>query len=142
MLGVQAPLIPQAIRDEYGDPVDLPRWVGLCPIHGEHFYMPLDDGKPAFCPECPAEMVLYERSPGTVGADMNTRDASARSDQRAVYLRVTGWAHSRGGEPRWWEADDGWHARVDLPDGRMWEMVDVDQHSAVAWLLDQLEACS
>jgi hypothetical protein len=37
-----------------------PPYIGLCPgEHQQEFYMPLDSGEPATCPECSETMVLY-----------------------------------------------------------------------------------
>lgn len=46
----------------YGPP--LPARVGLCPVHGQEFYMPLDDNDPLTCPypECGEQMIVYQRS--------------------------------------------------------------------------------
>lgn len=50
------------IHDEYGPAIDLPNTIGLCPIHGEHFYVPLDRATEDLrCPECPMELVVYAR---------------------------------------------------------------------------------
>lgn len=48
--------------DEYGPRIALPDRVGLCPIHGEHFYMPINaDEKRPTCPECSLPLVVYRR---------------------------------------------------------------------------------
>lgn len=40
----------------------LPARLGLCPVHGQEFYMPLDDTDSLTCPECDERMVIYRRA--------------------------------------------------------------------------------
>ena len=57
-----------SLTDEYGPRIKLPDRIGLCPIHGEQFYMPLgDDEKVPRCPECPERLVIYRRRKSRVG---------------------------------------------------------------------------
>lgn len=101
--------------------VSLPARIGLCPEHGEEFYLSLDEEQSARCPVpgCGLAMVVYVRVGGDVEGDPLIQGALV----------------CRSGE---WVGTPYWLARAPLP-ARLGCLHVVEQEAAIGRLIDGIK---